>query len=351
MKFVSDDMSYSVKVEFNGELRRFGFVGFSFSELVNQVGKLFGLPKDAEFSVQYTDDEGDKVNLSSDMELREAVQISKAVLRLHVAPKVQGEVPTNAPAQPKTAEPPKTAEGAPAPFHRCGRKFWNREDLDAWKERKRLLKEQWKQAKRESKLEGKFVKEGWKMMREGKLIARHVKDVTIEDGTEIAANTPFTKTWRIRNDGLVPWPVGCRLLFVSRNGDNMRGPESVPVPVEGPVASGQEVDIAVPLVAPSEPGRYTGYWRLCTPEGRKFGQRVWVMIVVPGTSSSDDKPVEADKFAELADIVAGMGFDVKKRLIVRLLHKCDGDVDKVVTILTKRGKALKGDAANNNNQA
>jgi len=347
MKFVADDSAYGVKVEFNGELRRFGFVGFSFTGLAEQVGTLFNLPKDAGFSVQYTDDEGDKVNLSSDLELREAVQISNGVLRLSVARK--GETPNGA--QPKTAEPPKPVEAAPAPIHRCGRKFWNREDLDAWKERKKLLKEQWKQAKRESKLEGKVAKEGWKMMRDGKLIARHVKDVTVEDGTEIAANTPFTKTWRIRNDGLLPWPAGCRLLFVSRNGDNMRGPESVPVPVEGPVAPGQEVDIAVPLVSPAEPGRYTGYWRLCTAEGRKFGQRVWVMIVVPGSSSSEDKPVEADKYAELADVVAGMGFDVKKRLILRLLHKCDGDVDKVVTILTKRGKALKGASANNNNQA
>jgi len=342
MKFVAEDSAYGVKVEFNGELRRFTFVGFSFNKLVDQVVQLFGLDKDAQFSVQYVDDEGDKVTMSSDVELREAAQITKGVLRLIISRKTQGEAPT----APKAAAPaPPKPEEAPF-FHRGGRKFWNRGDLDAWKERKKLLREQWKQAK----MEGKVGKEGWKMMREGKLVARHVKDVTVEDGTEIAANTPFIKTWRMRNDGQTAWPAGCRLLFVSRNGDNMRGPESVAVPVEGPVEPGQEVDIAVPLVAPAEPGRYTGYWRLVTSEGRKFGQRVWVSIVVPGSSSSDDKPVEADKYAELADVVAGMGFEVKQRCILRLLHKCDGDVDRVVTILTKRGKALKEVSNNNNTQ-
>lgn len=39
---------------------------------------------------------------------------------------------------------------------------------------------------------------------------------------------------------------------------------------------GEEMDISVPLVAPNAPGRYTAYFRLAGPEGKKFGQRVWV---------------------------------------------------------------------------
>jgi len=168
-----------------------------------------------------------------------------------------------------------------------------------------------------------------------KLIARHVKDVTIEDGMQIPANTPFVKTWRVRNEG-APWPAGCSLLFISKHGgDNMGGPESVPVPVEGPVATNQEVDISVHLVAPAKPGRYNGFWRLITPEGRKFGQRLWVTIAVPSFGSSSDSDKEADKYESLVETILGMGFTVKRHRVFHLLHKFDGNVDKVCEVLTK----------------
>ena len=42
----------------------------------------------------------------------------------------------------------------------------------------------------------------------------------------------------------------------------------------------QELDIAVDFVAPDRPGRYISYWRMASPSGQKFGQRVWVLIHV-----------------------------------------------------------------------
>jgi len=160
-----------------------------------------------------------------------------------------------------------------------------------------------------------------------------VKDVTIEDGMQIAANTPFVKTWRVRNEG-APWPAGCSLLFVSKHGgDNMSGPESVLVPVEGPVATNQEVDISVSLVAPAKAGRYTGFWKMCTAEGRKFGQRLWVTIVVPSLGSSSESEREADKYETLVDSVLARGFGVKRHRVFRLLRKFNGDVEKVCEAL------------------
>merc|ERR1719231_1435477 len=48
-----------------------------------------------------------------------------------------------------------------------------------------------------------------------------------------------------------------------------------------PVLPGEEVDVAVEMVAPTEIGRYLGYWRLGGPHGRrKFGQRVWCHVQV-----------------------------------------------------------------------
>jgi hypothetical protein len=42
----------------------------------------------------------------------------------------------------------------------------------------------------------------------------------------------------------------------------------------------KEIDVAVDFVAPTRPGRYISYWRLASPSGQKFGQRVWVHIQV-----------------------------------------------------------------------
>ena len=42
----------------------------------------------------------------------------------------------------------------------------------------------------------------------------------------------------------------------------------------------RELDIAVDFRAPESPGRYISYWRMASPSGQKFGQRVWVLIQV-----------------------------------------------------------------------
>jgi len=167
-----------------------------------------------------------------------------------------------------------------------------------------------------------------------KLTARFAKDVTIEDGSQIAGGTPFVKTWRIRNEGEA-WPAGCVLRLLTKQSDSMMSQETVAVPFEGPVGTGQEFDISAPLVAPAKPGRYTAYFKMCTPAGKKFGQRLWVSIVVPSvsSSSSSDSEKEADKYESLVDTILAMGFNVKRHRVFRLLQKFDGDVAKTTEAL------------------
>jgi len=51
------------------------------------------------------------------------------------------------------------------------------------------------------------------------------------------------------------------------------------IPVNGfPIE--KELDVAVDFTAPSRRGRYVSYWRMASPSGQKFGQRVWVLIQV-----------------------------------------------------------------------
>jgi len=112
--------------------------------------------------------------------------------------------------------------------------------------------------------------------------ARFVSDVTVEDGTNVNPEQSLVKIWKMRNESVVAWPENTRLAFVG--GDKLANVEAVAVPAVEP---GNEVDIAVDMVAPSKPGRYVGYWRLAAPDGTRFGQRVWVDItVVPSEATS-----------------------------------------------------------------
>ncbi|KAM0940856.1 putative PB1 domain, Zinc finger, ZZ-type, UBA-like superfamily, immunoglobulin-like protein [Dioscorea sansibarensis] len=122
-----------------------------------------------------------------------------------------------------------------------------------------------------------------------KLDSRFIQDVTVLDGTIISPSTPFTKIWRMRNNGTFPWFVGTQLVWIG--GDQLGNQASVglEIPKEGyPVDA--ELDVAVDFTAPSSPGRYISYWKMASPSGQKFGQRVWLLIQVdnsrPNSSSS-----------------------------------------------------------------
>jgi len=133
------------------------------------------------------------------------------------------------------------------------------------------------------------------------LAARFVCDVSIFDGTQMAPGTKFTKIWRLKNTGEVPWPPGTQILFVG--GDQMSSALTVPLSRQGPVAPGEEVDVTVDLVAPQEHGRYVGYWRLTGPMGRKkWGQRVWTHIHVVDPQVEPQPPTEK----EMAEIEAAV---------------------------------------------
>lgn len=116
--------------------------------------------------------------------------------------------------------------------------------------------------------------------------ATFIEDVTVEDGTEIAAGSTFEKTWRVRNDGCLPWTEGTELVFA--DGEQMSSPEAVPVP---PAGVGEMVDVTVTLTAPAEPGEYRGDWLFRSPEGLIFGQNVYVQIkVVEAAGATDTTP-------------------------------------------------------------
>ena len=56
--------------------------------------------------------------------------------------------------------------------------------------------------------------------------------------------------------------------------------ESKSEPLSSEVAPGDEVDVTIPLTAPSEAGTYKGDWQLCFGEGRCFGPELYVIVIV-----------------------------------------------------------------------
>jgi len=125
-------------------------------------------------------------------------------------------------------------------------------------------------------------------------LARFVSDVTFPDGSIVNPGQQFTKIWRMRNEGPSDWPENSSLTFIS--GDKLSNEISVVLPF---VPANSEIDIAVPLVAPSSAGRYISYLRLSTPDGNRFGQKIWLDLIVSEKQSEvkkeESKPVEIKK--------------------------------------------------------
>jgi hypothetical protein len=107
--------------------------------------------------------------------------------------------------------------------------------------------------------------------------ATYVSDVTIPDGTVIAAGGSFIKTWSLRNSGTCEWTTSYALAYLS--GSKMDGSTTK---MTATVAVGGSVNISVGMYAPLSAGTYIGYWRMQNAAGSFFGDQVFVKIVVTG---------------------------------------------------------------------
>jgi next-to-BRCA1 protein 1 len=111
----------------------------------------------------------------------------------------------------------------------------------------------------------------------------------------MAPFNPFTKIWRLRNSGCTIWPSGTQVIWVGGDQFAVQNSVKLGISMYG-IAGGEEVDVAVDFLAPAKPGRYASYWRLASPSGKKFGQRIWVLIQVeePIQTSGNKLPAAID---------------------------------------------------------
>jgi len=176
--------------------------------------------------------------------------------------------------------------------------------------------------------------------------ARFVKHVTVPDNMTVAPGEVISKVWRVRNDSQLAWPENCQLIHIGGQSFGF-----VATPVRGGVAPGTEADISTTLTVPTAPGCHQCFFRL-SAESRKFGQRLWVSVIVKGASSSSDTDdfiaiTSSLPFTEEAPFrfqnelirLQEMGFtDVDTNR--HLLTKFRGNVERTVKKLTRKQRAV-----------
>ena len=119
--------------------------------------------------------------------------------------------------------------------------------------------------------------------------AAFIGDVTLADGITVRPGVVLQKVWQVKNTGDKAWPEGTRLQFIG--GDVTPVPagseatasassswsDAAVVPIARP---GQVINIALDIQTPQELGRFRGTFRLVTPDGLRFGPRIWIDLVV-----------------------------------------------------------------------
>ncbi|MBE8518503.1 transcriptional regulator [Amycolatopsis sp. H6(2020)] len=95
-----------------------------------------------------------------------------------------------------------------------------------------------------------------------------VADVTYPDGSRVAVNQRFVKTWRLRNAGTVGWHGRFLQRLPPLDGlDVCHTDPRVPLPDAEP---GAEVTVSVPVQARGTPGPCQVYWKMVDSGGRLY---------------------------------------------------------------------------------
>ncbi|MBI3362308.1 MAG: hypothetical protein HY023_14505 [Chloroflexi bacterium] len=104
-----------------------------------------------------------------------------------------------------------------------------------------------------------------------------VADATVPDGTQFKPGETIDKRWTVRNSGSCAWGPEFRVVLVG--GDAMGASAELAL---YPALPGAEGIVRAQLTAPGQPGDYVGTWQARDPEGKLFGNKMWVRITVSG---------------------------------------------------------------------
>jgi hypothetical protein len=105
--------------------------------------------------------------------------------------------------------------------------------------------------------------------------ASFLEDLTIPDGSILLPGEAFEKRWSVRNSGSCDWGADYRLVPLGEN--RLGGPSEMAL---YPAKSGSTAVWAISLAAPRQPGEYLARWQAQGPDGKPFGDEVFVLVFV-----------------------------------------------------------------------
>ncbi|KAK9900518.1 hypothetical protein P389DRAFT_13764 [Cystobasidium minutum MCA 4210] len=124
------------------------------------------------------------------------------------------------------------------------------------------------------------------LMKDARLMydASWMNDVTFGDGESVFPGTIFNKIWEVRNTGTKRWPEGTRLICVSGFGKDLAsqhgGRKQVSYAVKSAAPGALVQIVAEDITAPEVGGKFMSYYRFVAPDGTRFGDRLWIDIIV-----------------------------------------------------------------------
>lgn len=154
--------------------------------------------------------------------------------------------------------------------------------------------------------------------------AQYVKHSFSRDLVAIPAGTPFTATWWIQNTGTQTWDSAMSIVHLAEFGPLLAERAGFTLAEVGDrvnVAPGEQVAIALSLIAPATRGQSISRWQLQAPNGTRFGPRVFAsldVVPVPGLGSSlscDARLQEATTTPDSRTFFAGQGFTQHWRIL------------------------------------
>ena len=106
---------------------------------------------------------------------------------------------------------------------------------------------------------------------------RYIEDLNIPDGSQVSSGESLDKRWSVENNGSCNWDKGYHLKLIA-------GPELGASAEQAlyPARSGSQVTIRIIFTAPTEAGVYRSAWQAYNPDGRPFGDPVFIEIQVGG---------------------------------------------------------------------
>ena len=151
--------------------------------------------------------------------------------------------------------------------------------------------------------------------------AQFISFSSSHDLNRVPAGESFVANWRVRNTGTTTWGAGYKVVHIhAESGStlmtNQASFELAEVAAPAVVAPGQETDITLTMTAPApRDRRYFTDWQLQNPQGRRFGEIIWLRVVTVtppagpgGFLKSDSKFVEDLSIADGTPLEAGTPF-------------------------------------------